>query len=144
MAESEEEWNEAKRVNARLIELGEMPVVAIEDYPVITDIKEMLEYDRKDSEEALPMMSRSLALFEDDFVTKFMIQQFIVDKQEHYNWVKQRGEYELGEMDGHGQRINIVINLKRRETGAMVPFVSGWMSYPSGKLVLITPFGGRV
>ena len=56
----------------------------------------------------------------------------------------QRGEYELGEMDGHGQRINIVINLKRRDTGAMVPFVSGWMSYPSGKLVLITPFGGRV
>ena len=56
----------------------------------------------------------------------------------------QNGEYELGEMDGHGQRINIVINLKRRDTGAMVPFVSGWMSYPSGKLVLITPFGGRV
>ena len=56
----------------------------------------------------------------------------------------QSGEYELGEMDGHGQRINIVINLKRRDTGAMVPFVSGWMSYPSGKLVLITPFGGRV
>lgn len=78
-----------KKVNARLIELGETPEVAIEDYPVITDIKEMLEYDCKDSEEALPMMSRSLALFEDDFVSKYMIQQFIVDEQEHYNWVKQ-------------------------------------------------------
>ena len=89
MAESEEEWNEAKKVNARLIELGETPVVAIQDYPVITDIKEMLEYDLKDSEEALPMMSKSLALFEDDFVSKYMIQQFIVDEQEHYNWVKQ-------------------------------------------------------
>ena len=89
MAESEEEWNEAKRVNARLIELGETPVVAIEEYPVFTDIKEMLEYDCKDSEEALPMMSKSLALFEDDFVSKYMIQQFIVDEQEHYNGVKQ-------------------------------------------------------
>lgn len=89
MAESEEEWNEAKKVNARLIELGEIPVVAIQDYPVITDIKEMLEYDCKDSEEALPMMSKSLALFEDDYVSKYMIQQFIVDEQEHYNWVKQ-------------------------------------------------------
>lgn len=89
MAESEEEWNEAKKVNARLIEMGEIPVVAISDYPVITDIKEMLEYDCKDSEEALPMMSKSLALFEDDFVSKYMIQQFIVDEQEHYNWVKQ-------------------------------------------------------
>ncbi len=89
MAESEEEWAEAKKVNERLIEMGEMPVVAIQEYPVICDIKEMLEYDCKDSAEALPMMSRSLAMFDDDFVTKHMIQQFIVDEQEHYNWVRQ-------------------------------------------------------
>lgn len=89
MAESEEEWNEAKEVNARLIELGEMPVVAIEEYPVICDIKEMLEYDCKDSAEALPMMSKALSLFDDDYVTKAMIQKFIVDEQEHFNWVKQ-------------------------------------------------------
>ena len=89
MAESEEEWNEAKEVNARLIELGEMPVVAIEEYPVIFDVKEMLEYDCKDSAEALPMMSKCLSMFEDDYVTKAMIQKFIVDEQEHFNWVKQ-------------------------------------------------------
>lgn len=89
MAESEEEWNEAKECNARLIELGETPVVAIEEYPVISDIKEMLEYDCKDSAEALPMMSKSLALFEDDYVTRNMIQKFIVDEQEHFNWVRQ-------------------------------------------------------
>ncbi len=89
MAESEEEWNEAKEVNARLIELGEMPVVAIEEYPVICDVKEMLEYDCKDSAEALPMMSKCLSMFEDDYVTKAMIQKFIVDEQEHFNWVKQ-------------------------------------------------------
>lgn len=89
MAESEEEWNEAKEVNARLIELGEMPVVAIEEYPVITDIKEMLEYDCKDSAQALPEMSKCLAMFDDDYVTKAMIQKFIIDEQEHFNWVKQ-------------------------------------------------------
>lgn len=89
MAESDEEWNEAKKVNARLIEMGETPVVEIEDYPVITDIKEMLEYDCKDSEGALPEMSKALSLFEDDYVSRNMIQQFIVDEQEHYNWVKQ-------------------------------------------------------
>ena len=88
MAESEEEWNEAKEVNARLIELGETPVVAIQQYPVITDIKEMLEYDCKDAQEALPMMSKSLSLFDDDYVTKSMIQEFIVDEQDHFNWVK--------------------------------------------------------
>ena len=89
MAESDEEWEEAKKVNARLIELGETPVVAIQEYPVITDIREMLEYDCKDSAEALPMMSKSLALFDDDYVTRSMIQQFIVDEQEHFNWVRQ-------------------------------------------------------
>ena len=89
MAESDEEWAEAKEVNARLIELGETPVVAIEEYPVITNIKEMLEYDCKDSEEALPMMSQCLSMFDDDYVTKNMIEKFIVDEQEHYNWVKQ-------------------------------------------------------
>ena len=89
MAESDEEWNEAKEVNARLVELGETPVVAIEEYPVINDIKEMLEYDCKDSEQALPEMSKCLAMFDDDYVTKNMIQKFIVDEQEHYNWGKQ-------------------------------------------------------
>ena len=88
MAEAEEELAEARQVNARLIELGQTPEVAIEQYPVITDVKEMLEYDFKDSEEALPEMSKSLALFDDDYVTRDMIQKFIIDEQEHYNWVK--------------------------------------------------------
>lgn len=88
MEESEEELAEAKQVNARLIELGQTPLVAIEDYPVITDVKEMLEYDLKDSEAALPEMSKALALFDDDYVTRDMIQKFIIDEQEHYNWVK--------------------------------------------------------
>ena len=88
MAESDEEWEEAKKVNARLIELGETPVVCLQEYPVITDIKEMLEYDCKDSVEALPMMSKCLSMFDDDYVTKDMIQKFIIDEQEHYNWVR--------------------------------------------------------
>ena len=87
-AESDEEWDEAKKVNARLIELGETPAVSTQEYPVITDIKEMLEYDLKDSEAALPEMSKALALFDDDYVTRHMIEQFILDEQDHYNWVK--------------------------------------------------------
>ena len=88
MAESDEEWEEAKKVNARLIELGETPAVVLQEYPVITDIKEMLEYDCKDAAEALPMMSKALALFDDDYVTRRMIEEFIVDEQDHFNWVK--------------------------------------------------------
>ena len=88
MAESDEEWEEAKKVNARLIELGVTPTVEIQEYPVITDIKEMLEYDCKEAAEALPMMSKALALFDDDYVTRHMIEEFIIDEQDHYNWVK--------------------------------------------------------
>ena len=88
MAESDEEWEEAKKVNARLIELGETPCVEIAEYPVITDIKEMLESDYKDAAEALPEMSKALSLFDDDYVTKHMIQEFIIHEQDHYNWLK--------------------------------------------------------
>ena len=88
MSESDEEWEEAKKVNARLIELGETPAVVLQEYPVITDIKKMLEYDCKDAAEALPMMSKALALFDDDYVTKRMIEEFIIDEQDHFNWVK--------------------------------------------------------
>ena len=88
MGESDEEWDEAKMVNARLIELGETPEVDVEHYPVISDVKEMLEYDCKDAAEALPEISKALAMFDDDYVTKAMLQEFIIDEQEHYNWVK--------------------------------------------------------
>ena len=88
MAESDEEWEEAKKVNARLIELGETPAVELQEYPVITDIKEMLEYDLKEAAEALPMMSKALSMFDDDYVTRHMIEEFILDEQDHYNWVK--------------------------------------------------------
>ena len=88
MAESDEEWEEAKKVNARLIELGETPCVELQEYPVIADIKEMLEYDLKEAAEALPMMSKALSLFDDDYVTRHMIEEFILDEQDHFNWVK--------------------------------------------------------
>ena len=63
-------------------------VKMIKKDPVITDIKEMLEYDLKEAAEALPAMSKALALFDDDYVTRHMIEEFILDEQEHYNWVK--------------------------------------------------------
>ena len=42
----------------------------------------------KESEEALPMMSKCLAMFDDDYVTRDMFQKFIIDEQDHYNWVR--------------------------------------------------------
>ena len=34
-------------------------------------------------------MSKQLSVFEDDYVTKDMVQKFIVEEQNHFNWVRQ-------------------------------------------------------
>jgi hypothetical protein len=53
-----------------------------------------------------------------------------------------RGEYTLGDLDEHGQRIDIRIELPRKDKIGTVSFVSGWMVYPNGKIQLNTPYGG--
>ena len=87
-AEADEELAEARQVNARLIEMGETPVVAIDEYPVITDVREMLEYDCKDATDSLPEMNSFLASLTDDYITASMVQKFLIDEQAHLNWVK--------------------------------------------------------
>ena len=54
------------------------------------------------------------------------------------------GNYELGLLDDYGQRINIPIKLKNKLTGEYVIFKSGWMTYPNGKILIATPYGGRI
>lgn len=53
------------------------------------------------------------------------------------------GDYELGKLDKLGQRINIRIEIPRRDGNGTVTFVSGWMAEPGGKLKLNTPYGGK-
>lgn len=53
------------------------------------------------------------------------------------------GEYTLGKLNAHGQRISIVIQLRRKNSSAIVTFVSGWMVYPNGHIELTTPYGGK-
>ncbi len=52
-------------------------------------------------------------------------------------------EYELGTLDRFGQRITICVTLigKSRKN---LSFKTGWMVYPNGKIVLSTPYGGKV
>ena len=53
------------------------------------------------------------------------------------------GEYELGKLDKHGQRISILIEIPRRNQDGLVSFASGWMVKPDGELKLNTPHGGK-
>ena len=86
-AEAEGEWKEAQRVNARLIELGVTPTIAIDTYPVITDIREQLQYDYNEGLKGMAELNAILAEFADDYITRRMIEEFIVDEQEHTNWL---------------------------------------------------------
>ena len=51
------------------------------------------------------------------------------------------GDYELGRLNEHGQRINITIKLKSK-TRESVSLVTGWMVRPLGKITCNTPLGG--
>lgn len=49
------------------------------------------------------------------------------------------GEYTLGKLNENGQRINIVIEIERKDKKEMVSFVSGWMVYALRKFLLVVP-----
>ena len=68
--------------------------------------------------------------------SQYLQQEFINQAKLAYSI----GEYELGK---YGQRINIVIKLKRKNTNEYVSFIFGWMVYPNGKIILNTPYGGK-
>ena len=53
------------------------------------------------------------------------------------------GDYTLGKLNEKGQRINIRIDLDRKDGSGTVSFISGWMLQPNGALKLNTPYGGK-
>lgn len=86
-AEAQDEWQEAQRVNARLLELGGTPEVAINTFPVFSDIPEMLAYDYQEGIKGMAELNALVAEFVDDYISRRMIEEFIVDEQEHTNWL---------------------------------------------------------
>ena len=53
------------------------------------------------------------------------------------------GNYQLDNLNLFGQRINIRIEIPRKDGWGTVSFISGWMVKPNGKLELTTPYGGK-
>lgn len=64
-----------------------------------------------------------------------------MERQARLNYIS--GNYRLGRLDIFGQRINITIEIPRKNGLGTVTFVSGWMVEPGGKLKLNTPYGGK-
>lgn len=64
-----------------------------------------------------------------------------LEEQAIYKYIS--GDYALGKLDKNGQRIDIRIDLDRKDKPGSVSFISGWMVKPDGKIRLNTPYGGQ-
>ncbi len=53
------------------------------------------------------------------------------------------GDYELGLLNCYGQRINIRVEIPRKNQSGTVNFITGWMVKPNGLIQLNTPFGEK-
>ena len=71
--------------------------------------------------------------------SQYLQQEFIKQAKLAYSV----GEYDLGKLNEYGQRINVVIELKRKNKEGSITFRSGWMVYPNGRIVLTTPYGAK-
>jgi len=67
--------------------------------------------------------------------------QFEMERQAREKYCN--GNYELGTLNMFGQRINIRIEIPRKDGGGTVSFLSGWMVESGGRLRLSTPYGGK-
>ena len=53
------------------------------------------------------------------------------------------GDYELGLLNKHGQRISIRVEIPRKNENETVSFITGWMIRPNGLIHLNTPYGAE-
>ena len=71
--------------------------------------------------------------------TDWLISEYIRQGKEKY----ERGEFSLHTLDDYGQRINIIIELPRKDKIGTVTLTSGWMVYPNGVIELVTAYGDK-
>lgn len=84
-----EEFEESQKVVKRIIELGGTPKFGFVELPIYSDVQEFLFSFCKDIEKGIAGLNEIAAKINDDFVTKNMIQEFILREKEHFDWVRQ-------------------------------------------------------
>ena len=90
--EAEEEWDEAEEVLNRLVELGCKPEDLQEamktiEFPFCDDPKQQIEGDYNPN--AIAELSKLAEAFNDDYVTKKLIEKWIEGEQAHMAWEAQ-------------------------------------------------------
>lgn len=64
-----------------------------------------------------------------------------IERQAHEKYLV--GDYKLGLLDQWGQRINIRVELPKKDGIGNVSFITGWTVQPRGQIKLNTPYGGK-
>ena len=86
--ESTEEFDEAKKINARLLDLGFIPTFGCTELKIFEDPKTHLEDFAKNAPAAIADLNQLSGEFEDDFVTRKMVEDFVEGETEHLMWVQ--------------------------------------------------------
>ena len=90
MHENAKEMAEAARFIHRIIDLGGIPDVQFEKWPVHMNIEEQLKVEYQEQLMALQVLNKIIASIEDDNVTKQLFQDYIADEAGHTQWLKQQ------------------------------------------------------
>ena len=63
-----------------------------------------------------------------------------IEKQGRASYIA--GNYTLGKRNAYGQRLNIRVEIYRKDGQGTVSFITGWTARPHGEIKLNTPYGG--
>lgn len=90
MQENSEEMNGAGKFIKRIIELGGVPNVQAEEWPVLMNIEEQLKVEFEEQKMALDAIDGIIKAIEDDDVTRQLFQEYLMEETNHTHWLKQQ------------------------------------------------------
>lgn len=90
MQESTEEMNGAGKFIKRIIELGGVPDVQPEKWPVLMNIEEQLKVEFREQEMALSALNGIIKAIENDDVSRQLFQEYLMEETNHTHWLKQQ------------------------------------------------------
>lgn len=90
LLESKEEMDGASVFIQRIIELGGIPEVQPEKWPVLMDVQEQLNIEYAEQELALTALNGIINSISDDDATKQLFQEYLQEETAHTQWLKQQ------------------------------------------------------
>lgn len=86
--EAAEEFEEAQKAIKRIIELDGTPIMSFENLPIYDNIENYFKDLYNEAKDGISELSEIASKITDDYVTKNLIQEFIIEENEHLEWVR--------------------------------------------------------